>query len=180
MVFLVLLACATVQVGVLQAFSKRGTARRWSVAELALGAVSAPLALLGWAVLSGGWGTAAKAVGLVGLWLLLFSRFSQLIMGTPTGDHTVEGVLVELEGLFAGVGDDESAAVVRERREGLAAASTGEEAERALRAIDGLAEPGNGRFTDRFTGTPEVDRRLSELWPVLGVLAERRLPRPRV
>lgn len=179
MVFLVLFGFQLALFGVLLLASERGTARRWSYAEVALLAVCAPLLVLGWTALHGGAASAAKAGGLVGLWLLLFSRFSHLLMGTPTGEHTVEGVLAELEGLYAQAGDPEGAGVVRARREQLEAAPTAGDRADALRSIVGLARPGNGRFSDRYTGAGTVDSRLAQLWPVLGALAARRLPRPR-
>jgi hypothetical protein len=179
-VFLVLLGLHSALYAGLLLFMERGASRRWSVAELTVLAVCAPLLVLGFAVLDGGWATAARVVGLVGGWLLLFSRFSYLLMGTPTGEHTVAGVIAEIEGLYAGAGDAEGAAVVRERRDALAAARTDEERSVALRGIEGLATSGNGRFSDRYTGSSPADSRLSELWPVLHELAARQGPRPRV
>jgi hypothetical protein len=179
MVFLVLLVLYSVLSAGLGLFMGRGAAGRWSVAELAALAVCAPLLVLGFLVLDGGWATAAKTVGLIGGWLVLFSRFSQTIMGTPTGEHTVEGVLDEIEGLYAGAGDAEGAGVVRERRDVLAGARTDEERTAALHGVEGLAAAGNGRFSDRFTGSPPADSRLSELWPVLRALAARQAPRRR-
>lgn len=180
MVFLLLFAFQLALFSVLVLLTERGTARRWSWAEIGVLAVCGPVLLLGWTVLDGGGATAAKAVGLVGLWLLLFSRFSQLMMGTPTGDHTITGVLAEIEEIYAGAGDDEAAAFVRERRRRLAAARTEGETAEALVAIKGLAEPGNGRFTDRFTASDAGNHRLTALWPVLRALAVRQGPRARI
>lgn len=180
MVFLLLFGFQLALFSVLVLLTERGTARRWSWTELAVLGVCGPLLVLGWTVLHGGGATAARTVGLVGLWLLLFSRFSQLMMGTATGDHTVPDVLAEIEAIYAGAGDREAAAVVRDRRERLAAARTEGETAAALVAIKGLAEPGNGRFTDRFTASDVGNHRLSALWPVLRALAAREGPRARI
>jgi hypothetical protein len=180
MVFLVLFGLHLALFGVLLRFTERGTSRRWSWAEIAALAVCAPLLVLGWAVLPGGWGATARTAGLVGLWVLLFVRFSQLLMGTPTGRHTVDGVLAEIEGIFVTAGDDESAGLVRRRRDGLAAARTTEEVQSALRLIEEFARPGNGRMSDRFVASSAANTRLTELWPVLGALAARGRPRPRI
>jgi hypothetical protein len=179
-VFLLLFGFQLALFGVLVLLTERGTARRWSWTELAVLAVCGPLLVLGWTVLDGGWATAARAVGLVGLWLLMYSRFSQLLMGTATGDHTIPGVLAEIEELYAAGGDHEAAAVVRDRRERLAGARTEQETAAALVAIEGLAEPGNGRFSDRFTASDAGNHRLSALWPVLRALAARQGPRARI
>ncbi|MGX6446672.1 hypothetical protein ACVU7I_01170 [Patulibacter sp. S7RM1-6] len=180
MVFLLLLAFALVLVGVLRATTERGSARPWSYTEIGLLAVCVPLVVLGWSVLSGAGATTAKAVGVAGLWLLLFARFSQLLLAVPTGDHTVGSVLAEIEDVFAAAGDHESAGTVREHRERLEGARTDAEAAGALLAIEGLAQPGNGRFSDRLVGSHAGNARLSTLWPVLGALARRGQPRPRI
>ena len=105
------------------------------------------------------------------LWLLLFARFSHLLLAVPTGDGTVVSVLTENEDVYAGAGDRERAGTVHAHRARLEGARTGAETAAALAAIEGLARPGNGRFSDRLVGTPAGNARLAELWPVLGALA---------